>query len=70
MPNNRCPRRRHSVILRPKSWRFISADENHAVVIARMSRKGHDIDVRWLERVSGRWLNEGNGTRRLHRESP
>jgi hypothetical protein len=43
-------------ILEVHTW-----DQVHAVIIAHMRRKGHDIDYRWLLRVKGRWLNEGNG---------
>ena len=38
-------------------------DGSHAVVIARreLSGGGSRMDLRWLERVNGRWLNGGNG---------
>jgi hypothetical protein len=38
---------------------------SHAVVIARResSGVGSKMDLRWLERVDGRWLNEGNDAR-------
>jgi hypothetical protein len=42
-------------------------DGTHAVVIAREedpeSERGY-MDMRWLDRVDGRWLNEGNDSRR------
>jgi beta-lactamase regulating signal transducer with metallopeptidase domain len=42
-------------------------DGIHAVVIAReevFGPQGSDMDMRWLTRVQGRWLNEGNDSRR------
>ena len=42
-------------------------DGIHAVVIAREELPGDQgsfLDMRWLTRVQGRWLNEGNDSRR------
>lgn len=43
-------------ILEVHTW-----DGDYAVVIARMLGRKQVIDTRWLTRVNGRWLNEGNG---------
>ena len=42
-------------ILEVHTW-----NQDHAVIIARMPRKGHDIDYRSPVRVNGRWLAVGD----------
>lgn len=34
--------------------------KNYACVIARIPRKDHSLDLRFLRSIDGRWLNEGN----------
>jgi hypothetical protein len=56
LPKEKAERLLSAEVLEVHTW-----DKNRAALVARMPRKVHDLDIRELKCVKGKWLNKGDG---------